>query len=51
VANTLHEANQLSASLGGGGNLVDAIFYRTLIVLGMLFAGAAGLIVLFRRLK
>jgi hypothetical protein len=51
VANTLHEANQLSASLGGGGNLVDAIFYRALIVIGVLFAGGAGLILLFRRLK
>ena len=48
---TLHEANQLSASLGGGGNLVDAIFYRTLIVIGILIAGGAGLVILFRRLK
>jgi hypothetical protein len=51
VCDTLHEANQLSSSLGGGGNLVDAIFYRTLIVIGVLIAGAAGLIILFHRLK
>ena len=51
VRDTLHEANQLSASLGGGENLVDAIFYRTLIVIGILIAGVTGLIVLFRRLK
>jgi hypothetical protein len=48
VRDTLHEANQLSSSLGGGGNLVDAIFYRALIVVGVLIAGIAGLIVLFR---
>ena len=48
---TLHEANQLTASLGGGGNLVDAIFYRTLIMIGILIVGVAGLIILFRRLK
>lgn len=48
---TLHEANQLSASLGGGWNLVDAIFYRTLIVIAVLIAGGAGLIILFHRLK
>jgi len=48
VRDTLHEANQLSSSLGGGGNLVDAIFYRALIVVGALIAGAAGLIVLYR---
>ena len=51
LRDTLHEANQLSSSLGGGGNLVDAIFYRALIVAGLLIAGGAGLIVLFRRLK
>jgi hypothetical protein len=51
VRDTLHEANQLSSSLGGGGNLVDAIFYRALIVVGVLIAGVAGLILLFRRLK
>jgi len=51
LRDTLHEANQLSSSLGGGGNLVDAIFYRALIVIGVLFAGGAGLILLFRRLK
>ena len=51
LRDTLHEANQLSSSLGGGGNLVDAIFYRALIVVGLLIAGCAGLIVLFRRLK
>ena len=48
---TLHEANQLSSSLGGGGNLVEAIFHRVLIVMGVLIAGAAGLIILSRRLK
>jgi len=48
VRDTLHEANQLSSSLGGGGNLVDAIFYRALIVVGVLIAGIAGLIVLYR---
>jgi hypothetical protein len=51
LRDTLHEANQLSSSLGGGGNLVDAIFYRALIVVGVLIAGVAGLILLFRRLK
>jgi hypothetical protein len=51
LRDTLHEANQLSSSLAGGGNLVDAIFYRALIVVGALIAGVAGLIVLFRRLK
>ena len=51
LRDTLHEANHLTASLGGGGSLVDAIFYRTLIVIGILIAGGAGLIVLFRRLK
>jgi hypothetical protein len=51
LRDTLHEANQLSSSLGGGGNLVDTIFYRALIVVGALIAGVAGLIVLFRRLK
>ena len=51
VRDTLHEANQLSSSLGGGGNLVDAIFYRALIVVGVLIAGVVGLILLFRRLK
>jgi len=51
LRDTLHEANQLSSSLGGGGNLVDAIFYRALILIAVLIAGAAGLIVLFRRLK
>ena len=51
VRDTLHEANQLSSSLGGGGNLVDAIFYRALIVVGVLITGVAGLILLFRRLK
>jgi len=48
LRDTLHEANQLSSSLGGGGNLVDAIFYRALIVVGVLIAGIAGLIVLYR---
>ena len=51
VRDTLHEANQLSSSLGGGGNLVDAIFYRALILIAVLIAGAAGLILLFRRQK
>ena len=51
LRDTLHEANQLSSSLAGGGNLVDAIFYRALIVVGVLIAGVAGLILLFRRLK
>jgi hypothetical protein len=51
LRDTLHEANQLSSSLGGGGNLVDAIFYRALIVLVVLITGGAGLIVLFRRIK
>jgi hypothetical protein len=51
LRDTLHEANQLSSSLGGGGNLVDAIFHRVLIVIGVLIAGGAGLIILFRRLK
>ena len=51
LRDTLHEANQLSSSLGGGGNLVDTIFYRALIVVGVLIAGVAGLILLFRRLK
>jgi hypothetical protein len=51
LRDTLHEANQLSSSLGGVGNLVDAIFYRALIVVGVLIAGVAGLIVLFRRIK
>ncbi len=48
---TLHEANQLSSSLGGGGNLVNAIFYRAMILIAVLIAGVAGLILLFRRLK
>jgi hypothetical protein len=48
LRDTLHEANQLSSSLGGGGNLVDAIFYRALIVVVVLIAGIAGLIVLYR---
>lgn len=51
VRDTLHEANLLSSYLGGGGNLVDAIFYRALIVVGVLIAGIAGLIVLYRRSK
>jgi hypothetical protein len=51
LRDTLHEANQLSSSLGGGGNLIDAIFHRALIVIGVLLAGFAFLIVLFRRLK
>jgi len=51
LRNTLHEANQLSSSLGGGGNLVDAIFSRVLIIVGVLLAGIAGLIVIARRLK
>ena len=51
LRDTLHEANQLSSSLGGGGNLVDAIFLRALILIAVLIAGAAGLILLFRRLK
>lgn len=51
LRDTLHEANQLSSSLGGGGSLVDAIFYRIMIAIGLLLAGGAGLIVLFRRLK
>jgi hypothetical protein len=48
---TLHEANQLTSSLGGGGSLVDAIFYRALILMAVLIAGVAGLILFFRRLK
>jgi hypothetical protein len=51
VRDTLHEANQLSSSLGGGGNLVDAIFSRVLIIVGVLLAGIAGLMVIARRLK
>jgi len=51
LRDTLHEANQLSSSLGGGGCLIDAIFYRVLIVVGVLLAGIAGLIVLSRYLK
>jgi hypothetical protein len=51
LRDTLHEANQLSSSLGGGGNLVDAIFYRALILISVLIAGAAGLILIFRRIK
>jgi hypothetical protein len=51
LRDTIHEANQLNSSLGGGGNLVDAIFYRTLIVVGVLLAGIAGLILIFRRFK
>jgi hypothetical protein len=51
LRDTLHEANQLSSSLGGGGNLLDAIFYRALILIAVLLAGAAGLILFFRRLK
>jgi hypothetical protein len=51
LQDTLREANQLSASLGGGGSIVDAIFYRLLIVIAVVIAGVAGLIVLFRRLK
>jgi len=51
LRDTLHEANQLSSSLGGGGSIVDAIFYRLLIVIAVLIAGIAGLIVLFRRFK
>jgi hypothetical protein len=50
LRDTLHEANQLSLSLGGGGSIVDAIFYRLLIVIGVLIAGVAGLIVLYRNL-
>ena len=48
---TLHEANQLTSSFGGGGSVVDAIFYRVLIVAGVLFAGIAGLILLSNYLK
>ncbi len=48
---TLQEANQLSSSLGGGGSLVDAIFYRVLILIGVLLVGAAGLILLFHSLR
>ena len=48
---TLHEANQLTSSLGGGGSLVDAIFYRALIVVCVLLAGIAGLILFSRHLK
>ena len=48
---TLHEANQLTSSLGGGGSLVDAIFYRALILVGVLLAGIAGLILFSRYLK
>jgi hypothetical protein len=48
---TLHEANQLSTSFGGGGSLIDAIFYRVLIVTGVLLAGIAGLILLSHHLK
>jgi hypothetical protein len=51
LRDTLHEANQLSSSLGGGGNLVDAIYYRALIVIAVLIAGIAVLIVLYRRFK
>jgi hypothetical protein len=51
LRDTLHEANQLSSSLGGGGNLVNAIFYRLLIVIGVVIAGVGGLIVLLRKLK
>lgn len=51
LQDTLHEANQLSASLGGGGSIVDDIFYRLLILIAVVIAGVAGLIVLFRRLK
>ena len=50
LRDTLHEANQLSSSLGGGGSIVDAIFHRTLIVIGVLIAGGAGLIILFGNL-
>ena len=48
---TLHEANQLTSSLGGGGSLVDAIFYRVLIVVGVFLAGITGLIFLACYLK
>ena len=48
---TLHEANQLTSSLGGGGTLVDAIFYRVLVIVGVVLAGIAGLILLSRYLK
>ena len=51
LRDTLHEANQLTTSLGGGGSLVDAIFYRALIVVGVLLAGVAGLILFARYLK
>ena len=51
LRDTLHEANQLSSSLGGGGSIVDSIFYRLLIVIAVVIAGAAALIVLLRRLK
>ena len=51
LRDTLHEANQLSSSLGGGVNLVDAFFHRVLIVIAVLIAGGAGLIILFHRLK
>jgi hypothetical protein len=48
---TLHEANQLTSSFGGGGSVVDAIFYRVLIVSVVLLAGIAGLILLSNYLK
>lgn len=51
LRDTLHEANQLTSSVGGGGSLVDAIFYRALIVVAVMLAGVAGLIVLSRSLK
>ena len=51
LSETLHEANQLTSSLGGGGSLVDAIFYRVLIVVGVFLAGITGLIFLARYLK
>ena len=51
LSETLHEANQLTSSLGGGGSLVDAIFYRVLIVVGVFLAGITGLIFLACYLK
>jgi hypothetical protein len=50
LRDTLHEANQLTASLHSGDNIVDAIFYRALILVALLLVGAAGLILLFRKL-
>jgi hypothetical protein len=48
---TIHEANQLTSSVGGGGSLVDVIFYRVLILIGVLLLGSAGLILLYHSLR